>query len=503
MQTIYENSPESPKKDVLAKTIAETIRLTLQQIKGLPLTPPKVAQFVLEVGDRLVSERWEDGTYYIITKVEGDSVFTIDERNVQFVFGKEGVIIELNTNIIQLIKAKDVSNGDEEIPNIYKLLKGNYNTFYRYIEQHPKVKSISVEEMSGIFEIVFVSSANDTGVYATPFWENEFFIPVDSYDSSEVIELGKIPITKKSFTDFADFTEWYYSQIDAIYAFIEPQQATTTQPKFKVGDKVKLPKTKSVGQSYKFSNGIRLAIENGQDYMFVTLDDNNTDDEDGISLWWKADNDSGDYFSISKDKIELYDEVSGQNTETPSTMYQVGSVFEVPSGDVYKITKITNYAIEYEALDGTKPQTLSKSVADDWFKKGSWTVIQQQEELPIKVGDYFRWDFQKKEQYCVITKIEELNGGWGEPVVTYDKRTSSATISSNTKLVISNILDSIKNGSIKIIDKPKPTTKKGERKSPTISANDVKAGTKMKGNDGNMWVSKKTTAGYNQWKKVK
>ena len=53
-----------------------------------------------------------------------------------------------------------------------------------------------------------------------------------------------------------------------------------------------------------------------------------------------------------------------------------------------------------------------------------------------------------------------------------------------------------------ILPKKEPT-KKGERQSPTTSANDVKEGTKKKGNDGNMWVSKKTTAGYNQWQKVK
>ena len=41
MQYIYENSPESEQKESLAIAIAETIRLTLQQIKGLPLTPPQ------------------------------------------------------------------------------------------------------------------------------------------------------------------------------------------------------------------------------------------------------------------------------------------------------------------------------------------------------------------------------------------------------------------------------------------------------------------------------
>ena len=43
---------------------------------------------------------------------------------------------------------------------------------------------------------------------------------------------------------------------------------------------------------------------------------------------------------------------------------------------------------------------------------------------------------------------------------------------------------------------------KGARQSPSESANSVKAGTRKLGNDGNMWEAKKTSAGYNQWKKV-
>ena len=49
----------------------------------------------------------------------------------------------------------------------------------------------------------------------------------------------------------------------------------------------------------------------------------------------------------------------------------------------------------------------------------------------------------------------------------------------------------------------KPTAKKGTRQSPITSATAVKEGTKMMGNDGNFWVARKTSAGYNQWKKIK
>ena len=44
---------------------------------------------------------------------------------------------------------------------------------------------------------------------------------------------------------------------------------------------------------------------------------------------------------------------------------------------------------------------------------------------------------------------------------------------------------------------------KGDRKSPTASANSVPEGTKAKGNDGYWYTATKTTKGYNQWKLAK
>jgi hypothetical protein len=381
---------------------------------------------------------------------------------------------------------------EEDVPNIYTLLEGNYKAFCEYIEKHPKVKSISVDDMSGGFEIVFVSSADNTRVYATPFWEDEFFIPVDSYYLSDVTPLGKIPITKKSFTDVADFTKWYYSQIDAIYAFIEPQQATATQRKFQVGDKVKLPKTKNASANNSFTNyedclAIQKAKELGQDFLYVT----EIDGTDDIGLWVGLDINSADYFSISKDKIELYDEVSGQDTETTSAVYKVGDKFNtIADPTVCEITKITATEVEYKhprATTGYASRT--RKDFDEYIQNGSWKLIKDERPL-YKTGDWVWFEgtlgkITKMKSDGTFTAKTALDAIYKEVEVDYIER-----------LATQNEID-------EATYKPKPVAKKGERKSPTTSANDVKAGTKMKGNDGNMWVSKKTTAGYNQWQKVK
>jgi hypothetical protein len=95
-------------------------------------------------------------------------------------------------------------------------------------------------------------------------------------------------------------------------------QQSQTQQGFKVGDKVKLPLTKSVGDRYGNSNAISTAIDKGQKYLYVVKI---YPGDDRIDLWYQP-KDSGDYFSISEDNIELYEEPTINSTTTqPATTF--------------------------------------------------------------------------------------------------------------------------------------------------------------------------------------
>jgi len=76
-----------------------------------------------------------------------------------------------------------------------------------------------------------------------------------------------------------------------------------TPREFKVGDKVKLPKTKSAGDPISSSGAIRRARENRQDYLYVVV---KSDRNGRYVLREELSENSGDYFLL-KD-LELYEE---------------------------------------------------------------------------------------------------------------------------------------------------------------------------------------------------
>lgn len=75
--------------------------------------------------------------------------------------------------------------------------------------------------------------------------------------------------------------------------------------KLKIGDKVKIPKTKSTGVPLGHSNMVAAAKSMGQDFLYIKRKD------DIYSLGVSMDGIAGDHFTI--DDIELYDEQPKEN----------------------------------------------------------------------------------------------------------------------------------------------------------------------------------------------
>jgi hypothetical protein len=134
--------------------------------------------------------------------------------------------------------------------------------------------------------------------------------------------------------------------------YLVPVGQQTTQPKpktnadFKVGDKVKIPTSKSYGVGVGSANTIKNAILKKQHYLYVI----SVDEEEDVIILDEDEKGIGETYSISKDNIELYDGApSTQTTSTPATPQPkewtpqdlVGKIIQgVNSGTMYTIDKL-------------------------------------------------------------------------------------------------------------------------------------------------------------------
>ena len=175
--------------------------------------------------------------------------------------------------------------------------------------------------------------------------------------------------------------------------YLEPiTNATQTKYEFKVGDKVKLPLTKSYGDSYGNSNAISTAIDKGQKYLYVV---NIYPGEDRIDLWYQP-NPSGDYFLISQDNIELYEEPT-TSTTTPTTQATptkkewkpedlVGKTLLATNGTKWSVTKLLRNNPKnkrYELVDEkgeTQIYNIGFNVVKKWLDgqtAAGWKIIDE------------------------------------------------------------------------------------------------------------------------------
>ena len=264
------------------------------------------------------------------------------------------------------------------------------------------------------------------------------------------------------------------------YYYFKPIQQAQTKYKFKVGDKVKLPLTKSVGEPYETSNAISTAIDKGQKYLYVVKI---YPGDDRIDLWYQPKN-SGDYFSISEDNIELYQEPTTSSTTTESTSEKkewkpedlVGKTLLATTGTKWGVTKLlrNNPKNKRYELMGEKGETQIYNIGFNVVKKWldgqtsvGWRIIEE----PI------------------TTTTSQGFQGFELPIETDPKYRSFPITSFEPN--------------------------KGDRKSPTQSAGELKEmfknlsvadeilNTKFKGNDGEWYKIYVGTSGTWTWRKAK
>jgi len=134
-----------------------------------------------------------------------------------------------------------------------------------------------------------------------------------------------------------------------------PNLPTNTTPsnsnKFSVGNKVKIPKTK-LGENLTIKDSFVVdeAISMGQDYLYLTQ----IIDSNSILLDYELSN-TGDYFDIEKDNLELY-----QETTLNSNKFKVGDlVVSETSGKIRQILELNN------ADNNNQIKTIKSNGVDD------------------------------------------------------------------------------------------------------------------------------------------
>jgi hypothetical protein len=443
MQYIYENSPESEQKESLAIAIAETIRLTLQQIKGLPLTPPQAPQ-VFSNKPRILTEVEMAVIYGLAWRTE----VALDNKNeiatwvspaMDKYFGNE-----LTQKQIDDLGTRDMA--DVDLNFVISLYMTTLNPKFNNQQSTPTPPPQTIVQVGDIFKhatetkhppYYVVNIQNDKVTIA---WTKNSMVRQVDYDLQDVI-------------DYIDNGNWIR---------VNNQQAT---PKFKVGD--------WVISSYKMIGRITDCEGTAPNFTY-----------DGVKF-----NGTTAFAMIPENllqKVDLADYMDSFNVKA-------GNIFKSKNGGNFiRILETTKDKIV--TLSSDNEGNITEFNIDEFIVLLESDVINyvKDGDRPLyKVGDVVTWGSDLRDM--TITSIQvDGDGGWfyvGDMENGKEDGTFEGMLWLSTK---------------KTLPQPtKPTAKKGTRQSPQTSANDVKEGTKMKGIDGNMWVSKKTSAGYKQWKKIK
>ena len=260
------------------------------------------------------------------------------------------------------------------------------------------------------------------------------------------------------------------------------QPALKTNADFKVGDKVKLPFTKSATSSYDLSVAIKKAKQKGQDYLFVT--EIVSDDQDTIGLWVESSSGSADFFSVTKDNIELYD--GAQTTQTTST---TATTTLAKQPVQWKPKDLVGKKLKFN--QSGKVFLVTKLVRNNPKNKGyELENVDTKEKVNYNIGFSLvqKWLDGKKAQNIEI--VEEPT----KKLYTLAVETDPAQVEYEIGFVAN----------------------RGDRNSPSQSAGDLKfiynnvpdayntiMNTKFKGNDGNWYKIHIGTSGTWTWRKAK
>lgn len=118
-----------------------------------------------------------------------------------------------------------------------------------------------------------------------------------------------------------------------------------------------------------------------------------------------------------------------------SELYKIGDVFQVPNGNIFKITSFDDKKIQYESLDGKSKQDFYRSVVDPHFVSGEWKFVDQEPE--IKEGQIYVYIQGGNVIKYEIVMVRETHVNWK---LAYN---NEATVRVTDKDVIK---DLIKNG---------------------------------------------------------
>ena len=299
------------------------------------------------------------------------------------------------------------------------------------------------------------------------------------------------------------------------------QALKPTSSDFKVGDKVKIPKSKLgvVGDELKF-NSVQSALANGQDFLYITRLGDPNDKNQRIQLWWKTDT-SGDIYSI-KDLVPYDEPVT--NNQTQNLPFKVGDEFQqYGRGTVFVISAIIANRVDISWTDSNGKKDLTSYDIKDaitYFNDKSWILVDKNipnKSYSFKVGDSFRYSSDTYE----IEKIYKENTF---DMVSYRQTTGvpiGQKLFPKSEIFASSLEDYIKRGvytlipattsptsssatTINYITNWRPEWKAiGLRPSPTRKASLEKSDALGLGNDGIIYEIATDKNGTKKWKKTR
>ena len=243
-------------------------------------------------GDRYIFKT--ANSYIYGKKINGQINYEID-------FSSPRSLVSRWVNSIE--ETTDILWSEDKAFSESQLVKGISEGNILILKTPPKYRE--GQEFGGV-KIMAIGYDQDTHKYKYQVYlqENKEF---RRFDSEEELQ---------AFLEISDMVDWMESK--------SAKSERSTEAPFLVGDKVKIPKTKR-GKKVKPNMSIVIDIAEGlkQDYLYVTEVDGDT-----LVLDTKL-TDTGDFFSIKKDNIELYHEKTSTKTQ-PVTKFKVGDKVKLP-----------------------------------------------------------------------------------------------------------------------------------------------------------------------------
>jgi hypothetical protein len=279
---------------------------------------------------------------------------------------------------------------------------------------------------------------------------------------NNLLEYNRVDINnlKSAFPDVGDAFMNVILAIDEEYGsgnidknLLTKTTSELTLSDFKVGDKVKIPKSKLgvVGDELYF-NSVVNALTNKQDFLYITRLGDTLDKRQRINLWWEKDGKgTGDIFSIQD--VVPYEEPS-TNNQTQNLLFKVGDEFQhYGKGTIFLISAIKGNKIDIKWTDNKGKSRIANYTIEDanqYFRDKDWVLVDKNvpnKSYSFKVGDSFRYASD-------IYKIEKIYEESNKDAISFIDTTGNIGVQ-NT-MWASTLEDFIKDGTYTLL--PAPTS---------------------------------------------